>query len=63
MDIPDVASIRERQMHTVRAVAGSSPEIREVQLWIMEAMDPSVDNEQLRNPGRFQRLDIMIATT
>eukprot|EP00959_Pyramimonas_sp_CCMP1952_P286242 5985664-Pyramimonas_sp.AAC.1 len=28
----------------------------------MEAMDPSVDNEQLRNPGRFQRLDVMIAT-
>eukprot|EP00959_Pyramimonas_sp_CCMP1952_P442607 9265661-Pyramimonas_sp.AAC.1 len=28
----------------------------------MEAMDPAVDNEQLRNPGRFQRLNIMIAT-
>eukprot|EP00959_Pyramimonas_sp_CCMP1952_P204731 4281109-Pyramimonas_sp.AAC.1 len=28
----------------------------------MEAMGPSMDNEQLRNPGRFQRLDIMIAT-
>eukprot|EP00959_Pyramimonas_sp_CCMP1952_P225944 4724909-Pyramimonas_sp.AAC.1 len=28
----------------------------------MEAMGHSVDNEQLRNPGRFQRLDIMIAT-
>eukprot|EP00959_Pyramimonas_sp_CCMP1952_P371337 7776119-Pyramimonas_sp.AAC.1 len=29
----------------------------------MEAMDPSVANEQLRNPGRFQRLDIMVATS
>eukprot|EP00959_Pyramimonas_sp_CCMP1952_P115878 2422504-Pyramimonas_sp.AAC.1 len=47
-------------MHAVRAVAGSSPEIREALLWIMEAMDPSVTNEQLRHPGRFQRLDIMI---
>eukprot|EP00959_Pyramimonas_sp_CCMP1952_P410010 8592848-Pyramimonas_sp.AAC.1 len=28
----------------------------------MEAMGPSVANEQLRNPGRFQRLDITIAT-
>eukprot|EP00959_Pyramimonas_sp_CCMP1952_P043035 900498-Pyramimonas_sp.AAC.1 len=28
----------------------------------MEAMGPSVTEEQLRNPGRSQRLDIMIAT-
>eukprot|EP00959_Pyramimonas_sp_CCMP1952_P237744 4967928-Pyramimonas_sp.AAC.1 len=27
----------------------------------MEAMDPAVDDQQLRNPGRFHRLDIMIA--
>eukprot|EP00959_Pyramimonas_sp_CCMP1952_P373283 7817263-Pyramimonas_sp.AAC.1 len=27
----------------------------------MEAMGPSVANEQLRHPGRLQRLDIMIA--
>eukprot|EP00959_Pyramimonas_sp_CCMP1952_P161571 3378771-Pyramimonas_sp.AAC.1 len=62
MDIPDVTSIREWQMHAVRAIAGSPPEIQSAQRWIMEAMDPAVDSEQLRNPGRFQRLDIMIAT-
>eukprot|EP00959_Pyramimonas_sp_CCMP1952_P392570 8225857-Pyramimonas_sp.AAC.1 len=49
-------------MHAVRAIAGASPVIREAQRWIMEAMDPAVDNEQLRYPGRFQRLDIMVAT-
>eukprot|EP00959_Pyramimonas_sp_CCMP1952_P209121 4374491-Pyramimonas_sp.AAC.1 len=25
-------------------------------------MNPAVEDQQLRNPGRFQRLDIMIAT-
>eukprot|EP00959_Pyramimonas_sp_CCMP1952_P245803 5137252-Pyramimonas_sp.AAC.1 len=49
-------------MHAVRAIAGSSPEIQLAQRWIMEAMGLAVDNEQLRNPGRFQRLDIMLAT-
>eukprot|EP00959_Pyramimonas_sp_CCMP1952_P141647 2964656-Pyramimonas_sp.AAC.1 len=62
MDIPDVTNIREWQMHAVRAIAGSSPEIQSAQHWIMEAMNPAGDTEQLRNPGRFQRLDIMIAT-
>eukprot|EP00959_Pyramimonas_sp_CCMP1952_P048316 1008619-Pyramimonas_sp.AAC.1 len=28
----------------------------------MEAMNPAVDDQQLRNAGRFQRLDLMIAT-
>eukprot|EP00959_Pyramimonas_sp_CCMP1952_P149030 3118214-Pyramimonas_sp.AAC.1 len=63
MDIPDVTNIREWQMHAVRAIAGSSPEIQAAQRWIMEAMDPAVEDEQLRNPGRLQRLDIMIATS
>eukprot|EP00959_Pyramimonas_sp_CCMP1952_P117679 2460161-Pyramimonas_sp.AAC.1 len=49
-------------MHTIRAAAGSSPEIQEAQLWIMEAMDPTVAKSQLSDPGRFRRLDIMIAT-
>eukprot|EP00959_Pyramimonas_sp_CCMP1952_P252988 5285133-Pyramimonas_sp.AAC.1 len=49
-------------MHAVRAIAGSSPEIQAAQRWVMEAMDPAVENEQLRNPGRFKRLDINIAT-
>eukprot|EP00959_Pyramimonas_sp_CCMP1952_P004688 98226-Pyramimonas_sp.AAC.1 len=49
-------------MHAVRAIAGSSPEIQAAQRWITEAMDPVVDDEQLKYPGRFQRLDIMIAT-
>eukprot|EP00959_Pyramimonas_sp_CCMP1952_P445750 9332593-Pyramimonas_sp.AAC.1 len=42
MDIPDATNIREWQMHAIRAVAGSPPEIQEAQLWIMEAMDPAV---------------------
>eukprot|EP00959_Pyramimonas_sp_CCMP1952_P087086 1822105-Pyramimonas_sp.AAC.1 len=62
MDIPDVTNMRERQMHAVRAIAGSSPEIQLAQRWIVEAMGPAGDGQQLRNPGRFQRLDIMIAT-
>eukprot|EP00959_Pyramimonas_sp_CCMP1952_P411777 8629075-Pyramimonas_sp.AAC.1 len=62
MDIPDVTNIREWQMHAVRAAAGSSPETQEAQLWIAEAMDRSAAKEQLRHPGRFRRLDIMIAT-
>eukprot|EP00959_Pyramimonas_sp_CCMP1952_P054300 1135603-Pyramimonas_sp.AAC.1 len=62
MGIPDVTNIREWQMHAVRAAAGSSPEVQEAQLWIMEAMDPSAAKEQLRDPGRFRRLDTMIAT-
>eukprot|EP00959_Pyramimonas_sp_CCMP1952_P213967 4477193-Pyramimonas_sp.AAC.1 len=41
MDIPDVTNIREWQMHAIRAVAGSPPEIQEAQLWIMEAMGPA----------------------
>eukprot|EP00959_Pyramimonas_sp_CCMP1952_P091425 1914177-Pyramimonas_sp.AAC.1 len=49
-------------MHAVRAIAGSSPEIQAAQRWITEAMGPAVDDEQLKNPGRFQRLDIMVAT-
>eukprot|EP00959_Pyramimonas_sp_CCMP1952_P259859 5433064-Pyramimonas_sp.AAC.1 len=28
----------------------------------MESMDPSVTKEQLRHPGRFQHLDVTIAT-
>eukprot|EP00959_Pyramimonas_sp_CCMP1952_P327804 6862861-Pyramimonas_sp.AAC.1 len=28
----------------------------------MEAMNPAVDHQQLRNAGRFQRLDLMVAT-
>eukprot|EP00959_Pyramimonas_sp_CCMP1952_P229019 4788835-Pyramimonas_sp.AAC.1 len=48
-------------MHAVRAIAGPSPEIQAAQRWITEAMGPAVDDEQLRNPGCFQRLDIMIA--
>eukprot|EP00959_Pyramimonas_sp_CCMP1952_P113374 2369452-Pyramimonas_sp.AAC.1 len=63
MDIPDATNIREWQMHAVRAIAGSSPEIWLAQRWIMEAIGPAVDGQQLRNPGRLQRLDIMIATT
>eukprot|EP00959_Pyramimonas_sp_CCMP1952_P254400 5313873-Pyramimonas_sp.AAC.1 len=62
MDIPDVANIREWQMHAIRAIAGSSPEIQAARRWIMEALGPAVADEQLRNPGRFERLDIMIAT-
>eukprot|EP00959_Pyramimonas_sp_CCMP1952_P239183 4998470-Pyramimonas_sp.AAC.1 len=62
MGILDVTNMREWQIHAFRAIAGSSPEIQSAQRWILEAMDPAVDNEQLRNPGRFQRLDIMTAT-
>eukprot|EP00959_Pyramimonas_sp_CCMP1952_P323058 6759876-Pyramimonas_sp.AAC.1 len=62
MDIPDVANIREWQMHAVRAISGSSPEIQAAERWITEAMGPAVDDEQLKNTGRPQRLDIMIAT-
>eukprot|EP00959_Pyramimonas_sp_CCMP1952_P286515 5991191-Pyramimonas_sp.AAC.1 len=49
-------------MHAVRAAAGSPPETQEAQLWIMEAMGPTVPKKQLRNPGRSGRLDIMFAT-
>eukprot|EP00959_Pyramimonas_sp_CCMP1952_P330399 6918201-Pyramimonas_sp.AAC.1 len=58
MDMPDVTNIRECEMHAARAVAGSSPEIREAH----GSYGPSVANEQRRNLGRFQRLDIMFAT-
>eukprot|EP00959_Pyramimonas_sp_CCMP1952_P120181 2512777-Pyramimonas_sp.AAC.1 len=61
MDIPDVTNIREWQMHAIRAIAGSSPEIQLAQRWITEAMNPAVDDEQLKDPGRFQRLDMMFA--
>eukprot|EP00959_Pyramimonas_sp_CCMP1952_P244980 5119971-Pyramimonas_sp.AAC.1 len=48
MDIPDVTNIREWQMHAARAIAGSSPEIQAAPRWITEAMDPAVDEEQLK---------------
>eukprot|EP00959_Pyramimonas_sp_CCMP1952_P237745 4967929-Pyramimonas_sp.AAC.1 len=51
MDIPDVTNIREWQMHAVRAIAGSSPEIQLAQRWIMEAIGPAVDDQQLREIG------------
>eukprot|EP00959_Pyramimonas_sp_CCMP1952_P182165 3808866-Pyramimonas_sp.AAC.1 len=62
MDSPDGTNIREWQMHAVRAIAGSSPEIQLAQHWIMEAMNPAVGDQQLRNASRFQRLDLVIAT-
>eukprot|EP00959_Pyramimonas_sp_CCMP1952_P188059 3932334-Pyramimonas_sp.AAC.1 len=49
-------------MHAVRAIAGSSPESQAAHHWIAEAMGPAVDDEQLKDAGRFQRLDLMIAT-
>eukprot|EP00959_Pyramimonas_sp_CCMP1952_P169805 3547689-Pyramimonas_sp.AAC.1 len=61
MDIPDVTNIREWQMLAIRAIAGSSPEIQLAQRWITEAMNPAVDVEQPKDPGRFRRLDMMIA--
>eukprot|EP00959_Pyramimonas_sp_CCMP1952_P423639 8874083-Pyramimonas_sp.AAC.1 len=62
MDIPNVTNIREWQMHAARAIAGSSPESQAAHRWIAEAMGPAVDDEQLRDAGRFQRLDLMVAT-
>eukprot|EP00959_Pyramimonas_sp_CCMP1952_P025285 530540-Pyramimonas_sp.AAC.1 len=49
-------------MHAIRAIAGSSPEIQAAQRWITEAMNPAVDEEQFKEAGRFQRLDLMVAT-
>eukprot|EP00959_Pyramimonas_sp_CCMP1952_P205285 4293014-Pyramimonas_sp.AAC.1 len=49
-------------MHAARAIAGSSPESQAAQHWITEAMNPAVDDEQLKDAGRFQRLDLMVAT-
>eukprot|EP00959_Pyramimonas_sp_CCMP1952_P095322 1993386-Pyramimonas_sp.AAC.1 len=49
-------------MHAIRAIAGSSPESQAAQHWIAEAMDPAVEDKQLKDAGRFQRLDLMFAT-
>eukprot|EP00959_Pyramimonas_sp_CCMP1952_P281530 5884623-Pyramimonas_sp.AAC.1 len=49
-------------MHAIRAIAGSSPESQAAQNWITETMNPAVDDEQLKEAGRFQRLDLMVAT-
>eukprot|EP00959_Pyramimonas_sp_CCMP1952_P332816 6969311-Pyramimonas_sp.AAC.1 len=49
-------------MHAVRAIAGSSPESQAARHWIAEAMNPAVEDEHLKDAGRFQRLDLMIAT-
>eukprot|EP00959_Pyramimonas_sp_CCMP1952_P285704 5973758-Pyramimonas_sp.AAC.1 len=49
-------------MHAARAIAGSLPESQAAQHWITEAMNPAVEDEQLKDAGRFQRLDLMIAT-
>eukprot|EP00959_Pyramimonas_sp_CCMP1952_P073210 1530478-Pyramimonas_sp.AAC.1 len=49
-------------MHAARAIAGSSPESQAAQYWITEAMNPAVDDEQLKDAGRFQRPDLMVAT-
>eukprot|EP00959_Pyramimonas_sp_CCMP1952_P310028 6488042-Pyramimonas_sp.AAC.1 len=62
LDIPDVTNIREWKMHAIRAIAGSSPESQVAQHWIAEAMGPAVEDEQLKEAGQFQRLDLMIAT-
>eukprot|EP00959_Pyramimonas_sp_CCMP1952_P303908 6360046-Pyramimonas_sp.AAC.1 len=62
MGVPDVANVREWQMRTIRAVAGPSPGIREAQIWVMQAMGPTVPKEALRGPGRFPRLDLVTCT-
>ena len=65
MDLPDVHTLSEWQMHTIRVVAQAPPacEVRDAQIWIMQAFDPKVPREDLRESGKFARLDMMIATS
>ena len=65
MDLPDVNTLPLWQLHTIRAVAQDPPasEVREAQIWIMQAFDPEVPREALRDSGRYARLDMMIATS
>ena len=64
MDIPDVSTLKEWQLHTIRVVAQAPPacESRAAQKWIMAAMNPEVPREDLIDAGRFTRIDFMIAT-
>ena len=63
--LPNVNTLRDWQLHTIRVVAQAPPacEVQEAQAWITEAFDPEVPKEQLQDSGKYARLDIMIATS